>query len=377
MDEKYLEILSKNILNDVKSYVKHNNIYLEEDKEIDVDKKMLEIIKSIVINDKENIFEKKEEEKDKKKEINSNIMPSLIQYYVALYNENLDLLHKLLDDKFSFGNYKSSSMNLFVLDKGISSKFELDEYVKLLKDNVDLFRNFYYSLNQNRDNKEININQIIDKFCNIIKKDNNIAISKKAWQNRCNRLFTIDFLINFTEEEILNLTDIQKDMLNGFGDYKDKGTELKLKFIKEYNYSKHIIWWDRFAEYFTEEEVLNLSQKDIKLFEALVKCGCGYDDPIKIEEIAINKLKEIKKINPNFNIALNSFVYNTLSIEQILAMSEKCVDKINNLCSIYEINQLSSHYRTEISEKTLKYWIKETYYKDVVTRNVKKIVKTK
>jgi len=283
MDEKYLEILSKNILNDVKSYVKHNNIYLEEDKEIDVDKKMLEIIKSIVINDKENIFEKKEEEKDKKKEINSNIMPSLIQYYVALYNDNLDLLHKLLDSEFSFGDYKQGQMNVFVLDKSISSKFELDEYIKLTKNNVELFKNFYYSLNHNRDNKEINLNKIIEKFCNVIKKDNNISITKTTFNNRCDRLFTMDFLINFTEEEILNLTDIQKKMLNGF-------------------------------------------------------------------------------------------VYNSLSIEQIMSMSDECVDKVNSLCASYELQRLSRRY-LESYEKTLERWIKEAYYKDVVTRNVKKLIK--
>ena len=376
MDEKYLEILSKNILNDVKSYIEHNKIYLDKDKEIEIDKKMLEIIKSIVLNDKKNIFEEKEEEKDKQKEINSNIMPSLIQYYVALYNDNLDLLHKLLDSEFSFGDYKHGQMNVFVLDKSISSKFELAEYIKLTKNNVELFKNFYYSLNHNKDNKEINLNQIIEKFCNVIKKDNNISITKTTFNNRCDRLFTVDFLINFTEEEILNLTDNQKYMLEGL-DKNDTKSNLKLRFIKKYNYSKKIIWWDKFAKYFTEEEILNLSQEDINLFEALACCGSGYDDPIKIEEIAIKKLKEIKKINPNFNIGLNGFVYNSLSIEQIMSMSDECVDKVNSLCSSYEIQQLSKHYDMEISEKALKHWIKEAYYKDVVTRNIKKLVKIK
>jgi len=283
MDEKYLDILSKNILNDVKSYIEHNKIYLEKDKEIEIDKKMLEIIKSIVLNDKKNIFEEKEEEKDKQKEINSNIMPSLIQYYVALYNDNLDLLHKLLDSEFSFGDYKQGQMNVFVLDKSISSKFELDEYIKLTKNNVELFKNFYYSLNHNRDNKEINLNKIIEKFCNVIKKDNNISITKTTFNNRCDRLFTMDFLINFTEEEILNLTDIQKKMLNGF-------------------------------------------------------------------------------------------VYNSLSIEQIMSMSDECVDKVNSLCASYELQRLSRRY-LESYEKTLERWIKEAYYKDVVTRNVKKLIK--
>ena len=46
MEEKYLDVLSKNILNEVKDNIKRNNIYLEKEKESEIDKKMLEFFEN-------------------------------------------------------------------------------------------------------------------------------------------------------------------------------------------------------------------------------------------------------------------------------------------------------------------------------------------
>lgn len=372
MENKYLDILSKNVLNDVKNNIKYNNVYLKENNEID--RKMLEIIKSIILNNKENIFEKQNLEKNNKKEINSNIMPSLMQYYMALYNDNLDLLHKLLDDEFSFGNYKNGNMKLFVLDKNISSKFNLDEYIILLKNNIKLFDYFYRSLNKN--NAEIDLNKIIEKFSNIIKKDNNIAISKETYNGRCDELLTVDVLMNFTEEEILNLNDNQKRILNGFVNEKDNSTKLKIDLIKNHNYSKELIFWNRFTDFFTKEEILNLSDQEIDLIQNLFSCSYEYDNTDSLEELAINKFKQIKKINPNFNVSLDCFVYSTLSIEQLMKISKSCEEQINILCSNFKLYNRGRH-DVDFSEKTLKLWIKEAYYKDTIKRNIKKLIKIK
>ena len=377
MEQKYLDVLSKNILNEVKDNIKHNNIYLEEEEEKEIDKKMLEIIKSIILNDKENIFEKEDLEKDKKKEINSNIMPSLMQYYMALYNDNLDLLHKLLDEKFSFGNYQYGKMKLFVLDKKISSKFSLDEYVILLENNLKLFEKFYYSLNRNRNNKEIDLNEIIEKFSNIIKKDNNIAVSKESIDGRCDELLTVDTLINFTEEEILNLNDKQKYILNNFRDEKDETTKLMLNLVKNHNYSKQLIFWHKFCKFFTEEEILNLSNQDIELIQKIFNYHYAYENFEQLEELAINKFKQIKKINPDFNIGLDCFAYNVLSINQLMKITEECAEKINILCTNFNLYNIGHNHDIEFSEKELKIYIKEAYYKDAIKRNVKKLVKIK
>lgn len=48
MDKNYLEIVAKNILSDVKDKLKRNYVVLEEKQEKETDKKMIEIIKSVI-----------------------------------------------------------------------------------------------------------------------------------------------------------------------------------------------------------------------------------------------------------------------------------------------------------------------------------------
>lgn len=374
METKYLEVLSKNILNNVKKQCEYNNIYLETDKEAQTDKKMLKIIKSIILSNKDNIFEKEDNEKHDKKEINSSIMTSLMQYYVALYNENLDLLHKLLDDKFYFGNYEFGEMNLFILDKRISSKFDTEEYIKLLKNNLKLFKSFYLSLNANRNNKEIDSSKIIEKFCGIIRKDNNIAVLNQTGKKRVDSLLSVDLLTNFQTEEILNLNDDQKCILEGFENKKDTETKIKLDLIKKYNFSKNITYWDKFDKFFTYVDILKLSIVDISLIDKIFDSSYKYVDAEKIEEIAIKKLKEIKKINPSFNVNLDCLAYDVLSIDQILSMTKTCADEINILCFRYKIPV----YKIDTTlQKKLRYRLMELYCKDIVKRNIKKLKRSK
>lgn len=364
MKDNYTTVLAKNILNNIKQNVKNNNIYLSKDKEIETDKKMLEVIKSIILNGKENIFEKNK--------INYTIMSSLIQYYVAIYNDNLDLLHKLLDKGFKFGNYEYREMSLFVLDKNISSKFDLNEYIDLLEDNFLLLKNFYSSLNIKDEERELN--KLKEKFCNIIKKDKNIAASKiynKSFvYNSFNSLLNVNILNNFSEEEILNLTDTQKEVLDDLYFIDNEITQLKINLIKNYNFSKNLIAWSCFNRSFTIEEISKLTDNDINLINCIHLSIYKHEDPRKIEKIAIEKFKQIKKINPDFNIELDSFAYSVLSVNQISKITESCAERINRTCSLYIMHN-------EVSEKQTKLWIKEIYYKDAIKRNLKKLVKTK
>lgn len=365
MQENYLDVLAKNILNDVKRMLEHNRIILNENKIIETDQKMLEIIKSVVKNEKDILFEKDEEETTKRKEIDSNIMPSLMQYYVAINNENLDLLHKLLDNNFEWGNYKYKEMKLFVLDKNFFSLFDEYEYINILKNYMEIFERFYFGLYYvSNKNKELNKDKIIEKFCNIIK-----IYNKNNKKDEYSNLFTIDFLNNFTEEEILNLTEEQKYNLRDFEIKNDKTSQLILDLIKKHNFSKKIIYWNNFSKYFNEEEILNLTQEDIDLFENIYFHNDRYDNSKELEKNAVYKLKQIKKENKDFNIRLDIMIYNVLTTKQILSMSESCADKLNTICYNFGFHK-SFDYNFNVSENTLKKWIKERYHME----NIKKIL---
>lgn len=366
MDKNYLEIVSRNILSDVKDKLKRNSVVLEEKQEKETDKKMIEIIKSVIENDYKLMHKKEDEfEKDLENEkLNTYVMKSLIQYYMAIYNDNLDLLHKLLNNNFDWNYFENNKMNLFVLDKRISSKFSEEELFEILENNMELLRNFYQSLYRYRNNKEINIDEIINKACNILKKDKDIA---KLEGQRLNAFLTADLLSSLSEEEILNLNEEQKRILYRYdrNGYKN----IALKMVKDYNYSKDLIYWDEFEKYFTEEEILNLSDEDIKIYSTIFysRYRLSMKDHDIIISNAIQKAKEIKKENPEFNKCLNALAYTVLTKEQIMSLSEDAVDEIDNRCSGYIIYK----DKYDLTEKYLKRGIKFVKFKDGIKNKVK------
>ncbi len=129
----FVEAYSKKLLQEVKYRVKQNWINLKEDKEKEVDPRMVEIIEDLCKAKKDNsddinsIYKlmptDNEDESDR-------ILSTLVLYYTALYEDNLPLLNRLLDEGFSFG-YKPYDLKSFALVKEISSEFEEDEYIRL------------------------------------------------------------------------------------------------------------------------------------------------------------------------------------------------------------------------------------------------------
>ena len=67
MDKDYLEIVSRNILSDIKDKLRINGVVLEEKQEKFTDEKMIEIIKSVVENDYKFMHKKKMNLKKMKK----------------------------------------------------------------------------------------------------------------------------------------------------------------------------------------------------------------------------------------------------------------------------------------------------------------------
>ena len=282
---------------------------------------------------------------------------------MAIYNDNVDLLHKLLDNDFDWNCENNYKMNLFVLDKRISSKFSEEELFEILEDNKYLLRKFYQYLYAERNNEKINIDELINKACNILKKDKDITQLKNE---RLNYFFTVDLLNNLSEEEILNLNDEQKRILDYFKENSYK--KFALKMVKNYNYSKELIYWDDFEKYFTEEEILNLSEEDIKVYKCIFGYRLDVGDHYTIVSNAIQKVKEIKKVNPGFNCALNALAYSILTKKQIMSLSKDAVDEINNRCAAYNF------YKTEynLTKNYIKRGIKIAKFKDGIKNKVKK-----
>jgi len=362
MDEQFIDILAKNFLTKVKENIRKNMITLEGKQEETTDKKILEVIKSIINSKKEN----------NDIELNNEIINALMLHYTAIYNNNMELLNTLQNNNFDWRcTYNHmTTMKLFVLDKRITNNFEINEYLKILKKDLKTIYNFYTSLYNQKNNNKINKDEIIKKFCNIIKMQHN-SMNQKKQEEETNYL-NITTLTNFTEEEILNLTETQKEILKNEG---ARDIDIKINLIKKYNFSKRMIYYSQFKKYFTEEEISNLTDSDIKQYENIFGYRSShYKNNEYLEKNAIDKLKQIKIEYPNFNYELDAMAYDVLTIKQIISLSEKGVEKINYYCNNY---RLIKHTDPNffVTETSLRHLIKNTYNKDKMKNNIKKLVK--
>ena len=323
MNKGYLDVLTRNLLNTVKGYVMDNDIVIEGKQEEETDDKMSLTIKELI--EKCNTTKIKDL-------YDKHIINSLIQFYVAVYYDNVDFLYKLLQQKFNFGSAYNSSgidsgMNLFVLDKRVSSGLGEDNVIDILDDNMIMFKRFYSKVTE-----EENSDELIERVCDILKNNKDIAKIKNDDEDEdiLDDLFTIDLLNNFSNEEILNFNDKQKETLNHFCIENDD-CKIKANLIKDYNYDKNLKWWRLYLNYFSIEEILNLSDKDIIMYDR-VFTDCYYHRyPVKLKEI-IEKIKSIKKDDPEFNLVLRAYLYKVLSKKQIMNLSPECADQLNYYC---------------------------------------------
>jgi len=358
MEEKFIDVLGQNILNEVKNKVKLNYVVIEGNKEKETDHKMLEIIKSVI---EDNTFNYKKEEK-----INFYVFSSLIQYYMALYNDNVDLLKTLLNNNFDFECDHNYIMKLFVLDRRISSNFEVNEYLEVLNNDTKVFMDFYYSLYFSKSNDI----KIINNFCECLKKDKDVARIQGGpifTNGVINDFFSPYLLSKFTSDEIVNFSVDQKRLL---ADLKNNETSKKLvKLVKNYNFSKYFYCQDDFCKYFTVKELLKLTCEDIKVYEEVFSSQYMVPD-LDINKI-LEKIKFIKHIKPDYNYCLDAAVYEALDFSEIIFLTKEGVLEINNCLREYGYRELEFHQN--LSKKTLFKLIKVIQKKDYIRSKVKQL----
>ena len=185
MDREYLDVLVKTILNNIKNNAKNSYVVIEGEQEIITDKKMLQLL--------ENLIENHYILMCNDCELEETVMRSLIQYYVAIYNDNVELLNKLLDNNFNFGRFKYYEMNLFILDKRITDRIEEDKLLEIMDGNTELMRNFYMGLYRRRNDQEVNAEEMIEKVCTILKQNKDIVSNMNSHLSTIkDYFFTID-----------------------------------------------------------------------------------------------------------------------------------------------------------------------------------------
>lgn len=375
MDKFFKDIYSRDILNEIKKIVVRNNIKINGSKEKEADKKVLEII--------DDLCSKEPNDKNEEKYnlsaygITSNdkerIIKLLVLYYVAFYFDNLDLLKYFIANNFNFYRDSCNEMNLFVLDKSISSKFEFEEYFNLLKDNVKVFKNFYSSLDGDYD---IETDDAIDEFVRIIKDNPNIAkLSKRTVFNIADDFLNKEVFSRFKEETIVNLTDNQKYIING--KFSHRGMYIQEKdiiqdLIENYNYSHDLIYWQEFIRDFELREILDFSDEKVDVIRAIYSnMRLPYEVSDEMISNAVESLKEIYRIKPDYNYKFEALVYDVLSVDELLKLSKEGFNDINGVIA----KQVLFWDKYNCSLKTLRSAIRYQYNRDRRRNFVKKLVK--
>lgn len=277
----YLDVYAKTYLNEIKERIRWNKIQLSGDIEKETDEFIIEVIKSLCIKPRHNLSDKEsyipKVLPTDSKEDSERIFRTLMLYYVAIYNDNIELLNKLLES-----GYNCNGSNLFVLDKRISSQFDTETYIKLIKNQTELFKEFYLSLqdrsiiitakNTPDDNviKELSEEEIIKIFANILKKNPNIAISKRYYNNSIRNLLTKTSINYFGEDIILNATEEQKENIISRLTYvtlTKKALNRLITLMTNHEFSTNIYeFWNAILSELTYDELIQIDSLDKDLF---------------------------------------------------------------------------------------------------------------
>ncbi len=301
LNEDYEKVFVKTVLNEfineIKILVRQNKMKIEGDKEKEVDLKLEEVIRELFFENSFNVtkymarimFPNNNDEIER-------VISTLTVYYAALYNDNVDLLKELLDKKFYF-NSRRYKLNISVLDKRLSSKFEKDDYIKLVKCQSDSFNRFYHGLSNV--NRKTDDEFYIDKFSNIMKKalpslDSEVM---KTPFDEVESINIVKALEYFDEEAILNTSKSQREFIINESYMYLKDMNLNdvnrvNNFLRNTNINLALSQLIKLLPNFTDEEILKIDElfnENSRLYQDLIV----KDRENNIEYFDVDRLKDI------------------------------------------------------------------------------------
>ena len=258
MDKDYIDIYSKSLLNRIKGIVESLLVEKDESREKETDQKMLKVIESLIIEingkrkDDLNIGFFVSEMND------GRFLNALCMQYVAVYNDNLELLNEILDN-----NIHLDLSDLVILYKRLTEKVDRKTYLYLLKKEMSAVTRFIYSLDE--DVNDLTNENATSRFANIVNENPDVfyADDKSGYYT----FITKESLKWFDDETLSNTTDEQKTMIKRIYDtysYKDEVKATYASLVINNNFSKEVYYFEDLLNTFTIEEILRMSDEQIK-----------------------------------------------------------------------------------------------------------------
>ena len=251
--------------------------------------------------------------------IGDKCLPIALKLY-AIVEDNLETKEDL--EKAGFLFYTSGSkMNLFALEKKLSSRFSREEYVRLMTEQIHVVKRFYNSLHfYNEEEQE----QLLNDFAEILHNNIEYALypnAKETGFNTYNNILTARNMTAFGKEFLMGLNDQQKTVIDSLNFRLEEEHLKKIKeLLTKYPHKVfNIELRGSILDNFTVDEIGNMSLKDIELYDWAMKESC------------LEKMKEVLKINPSFDCPKKFVIieiFRTLDAETIAGLTRAGIEEI-------------------------------------------------
>ena len=375
---EYSDIVFLEKIRDVKTTIRNSGFRLDFEKAYHVDRRMRDVIDRLFDEDTDDpslveLYKKLD------KKIDRRVSDTLVFYYFSLYQDNLDLLRRILQEGIEFYDENDHAC-LELLDQDFIKYFGEEQYIFLLKNCREEMLSFYnhvfsyIPLNKDMDTrkkliKELNelsealfsterpleeserkklearlaevssdLKQMITrrysdeerddlcrKFAEIMTRDP--FICKTGGRNEYNNeeyyhdLLNPDVIKIFGVEGLLRLNGVQKERI---ADARMVGTLERLKslFEKYPEYSSKLRLDPDLLRVFTDEELVAMPEEDIPLFEKA-----------SLEEIP-SRFKRVLASNPSlrhYPELIRKDIFEELTEEEISGLSDGALRRIHNL----------------------------------------------
>lgn len=320
----FINIYVLETLNEIKGNIKCN-IKLDKEKEEEIDKKMATVLNDLINANFKNI------QKDPKGNLIYTILPivdeyenkkiriSLALYYTALYYDNIDLLRDLIKEDIEFN--RNYHINFQYLDKSISSRFEKEKYIEMIKTCGYIFRNFAKSIEGLTEEKK---EQYIQRFVKLINLKYDLIkniLNKKTCYDELEHLFEKANLDTFTDETYIKATEEQLRLINNSyrENFSEEVRDRLNNLMKTKGFSNHLSDLSLMMKIYTDEELCTL---DYFISRAISK--------FSHTEESLNKVVDFIKRRPDLGPSIITISKETFMNFDNFTLIELC-DKYNHL----------------------------------------------
>lgn len=271
----------------------------------------------------------------------------LTLYYAAICSCNVNLLNKMLEEKVDFGK-NLKDLNLYVLYWPISTKFQENEYIEIVKDCMGVFEDFYRTtINLPREEFE----KYATRFAKILKARHKDLTPNGSLYEDLNlyRLFSKSRMDIYEDESYLKASKEQLNMMGVMALYnlKNEDTIRRLNnLIQTTDFSQYYCNADLMFSLFSDDELFRINYDTSYFFETI----SGTPDKLNKGMDFYNKVKD--KIEGDISICFGSFNDEFMMVDNDVIV--EISNKLGYIPGVTELMDMVTHTKSKSKVKRRK-----------------------